>query len=178
MLHSAPSPEAPPEDSVRRAADLFQSAYRLQTMGMYAQAAALYRRSIEVRPTAEAHTYLGWTYRHEGKLDEAIAECKKAIALDAGMGNPYNDIGAYLIDREEFRAALPWLEQALACQRYASPHYAWYNLGRAYLALSEISLARACYRQALRAEPEYDLAREAIQRVQELVQARNRSVLP
>jgi len=53
----------------------------------------LYRRSIEVCPTAEAHTFLGWTYSFQGRLDEARAECLKAIEVDPHFGNPYNDIG-------------------------------------------------------------------------------------
>ena len=47
-----------------------------------------YRRSIEVHPTAEAHTYLGWTYSFQGKLDEAMAECMRAIEIDPEFGNP------------------------------------------------------------------------------------------
>ena len=34
-----------------------------------------------------------------GKLDEAIEECYKAIDRDPDFGNPYNDIGAYLIEK-------------------------------------------------------------------------------
>ena len=54
------------------------------------------KRSIEIPPTAEAHTYLGWTYSLQGKLDEATAECLRAIEIDPEFGNPYNDIGVYL----------------------------------------------------------------------------------
>jgi len=50
-------------------------------------------------------------------------------------------------------------------------------LGRAYLALGDLTLARACQREALKLAPDYTLAREAIRRVQELIQARNRAVL-
>ncbi|MBI4542990.1 MAG: hypothetical protein HY705_08170 [Gemmatimonadetes bacterium] len=32
------------------------------------------------------------------RLDEAIAECKRAIACDPGFGNPYNDIGVYVME--------------------------------------------------------------------------------
>lgn len=38
--------------------------------------------SCDIHPTAEGHTYLGWSMSMLGQLDEAIAECKKAIALD------------------------------------------------------------------------------------------------
>ena len=39
-------------------------------------------RRLELYPTAEAHTLLGWTYHFQGRLDDAIAECKRAIEID------------------------------------------------------------------------------------------------
>ena len=57
------------EDAARRAEELWQEAYRLQMAGELDRAIEAYRRSIEVHPTAEAHTYLGWTYSFQGKLD-------------------------------------------------------------------------------------------------------------
>src|SRR6058998_808616 len=90
-----------PNSRFEMARELFQNAYQLQMQGDFELAAQFYKRSIELHPTAEAHTFLGWTYHFQGKLDEAIAECKKAIAVDPTFGNPYNDIGAYRIERGE-----------------------------------------------------------------------------
>jgi tetratricopeptide (TPR) repeat protein len=69
----------------------------MHQQGRYEQAVELYRASIAARPTAEAHTYLGWSLGQLGRFEEAIAECRAAIAIDPGFGNPYNDIGAYLM---------------------------------------------------------------------------------
>ena len=177
QLPAEVSQQTTPAERTRQAAELFQSAYRLQSMGLVEEAVEMFRKSIETSPSAEAHTYLGRAYRLQGKFSDAIEECKAAIEIDPDFGNPHNDLGAYLVDRGEFSAAIPELERALECERYATPQYAWYNLGRAYLALGELSLARACQRQALRLAPDYTLAREAIRRVQELIQARNQAVL-
>ena len=125
-------------------------------------AVELYRRSLEVHPTAEAHTYLGWAYHFQGKIEQAIAECKKAIQADPEFGNPYNDIGAYLIEKGEYDAALPWLERALQSRRYDSYHYPHYNLGRVYMAKEMYLKARQHFEQALQISPEYTLAREAL----------------
>ena len=57
------------------------------------EAIRLFTRSLELLPTAEAYTFRGWAYSFEGRLDDAIEECRKAIATDPGFGNPYNDIG-------------------------------------------------------------------------------------
>jgi Tfp pilus assembly protein PilF len=129
-----------------------------------------YQKSIELHPTAEAHTFLGWTYRFQGKLDEAIEECKKAIAIDPTFGNPYNDIGAYLIERGEHDEAIPWLERATLSERYEAYHFPWYNLGRAYLAKELYTKARECFKKSLEIEPAYTAAAEALQKLRMLLQ--------
>src|SRR3989304_4816915 len=78
-----------------RAFELWQRAYELQEAGNLDGAIRLYQASIAECPTAEAHTFLGWTYSNQRRWDEAIAECKRAIACDPAFGNPYNDIGVY-----------------------------------------------------------------------------------
>lgn len=152
------------------AVKLFEDAYRLQMQGDLELAADLYKRSIEIFPTAEAYTFLGWTYRFQGRLDDAIAECKKAIELDPSFGNPYNDIGAYLIEKGLADEAVPWLEKATASGRYESYHYPWYNLGRVYVAKEMYRRARECFEQALDIEPDYELAREALKKLKLAVQ--------
>ncbi|MBI3604331.1 MAG: tetratricopeptide repeat protein, partial [Nitrospirae bacterium] len=76
------------EQDKREAWDYFQQAYERQMKGELEEAVTLYKRSIETHPTAEAHTFLGWTYSFMGKLDEAIEECHHAIAMDPEFGNP------------------------------------------------------------------------------------------
>jgi Tfp pilus assembly protein PilF len=159
-----------PNSRFEMAEELFQNAYRLQMQGDFDLAAQFYKRSIELHPTAEAHTFLGWTYHLQGKVDEAIEECRKAIAIDPAFGNPYNDIGAYLIERGEHDAAIPWLEKAIASQRYESYHYPWYNLGRVYASKEMYTKARECFLKALELEPRYSLASEALQKLRMLLQ--------
>jgi Tfp pilus assembly protein PilF len=92
----------------------------------------LYSQSIETFPTAEAYTFRGWAYCHFGRIDDAIAECKRAIAVDPEFGNPYNDIGAYLIAKGEFDEAIEWLEKAKTARKYEPRHFPFMNLGRLY----------------------------------------------
>lgn len=152
------------------AREMFQNAYRLQMEGELDLAVDLYRKSIELCPTAEAHTFLGWTYHFQGKIDEAIAECKKAIRIDPSFGNPYNDIGAYLIERGEFDEAIEWLEKAITSERYDAYHYAWYNLGRVYVKKEMYSKARDCFRKSAEIEPSYTQAGDALLRMKKLIQ--------
>ncbi len=150
------------KDCASLAYDLFHEAYERQMEGEFESAIELYQRSIETFPTAEAHTFLGWTYSFQGKLDEAIEECKKAIEIDPDFGNPYNDIGAYLIEKSRHEEAIPWLQKAASAKRYENCHFAHYNLGRAYIALELLNKAREEFERALKLHPEYQLATEAL----------------
>jgi tetratricopeptide (TPR) repeat protein len=152
------------------AEELFQKAYMLQMEGRLDLAVEMYQESINACPTAEAYTFLGWTYRFQGRLNDAIAECRKAIEVDPSYGNPYNDIGAYLIEQGKHEEAIPWLEQATESERYESYHYPWYNLGRAHAALEAYNRARECFTKALIIQPDYRLAEEALQKVRMLLQ--------
>lgn len=144
------------QDIMREQAQILTDrAFRHQMHGELGDAIALYRRSLAVYPTPEAHTYLAWAYSQMGRYDEAIAECEKAIAIDPGFGNPYNDIGAYLVELEQYEEAVPWLEQAAASPNYATPQFAYVNLGRAYEGLGEPYRALACYDRAQTIAPLY-----------------------
>ena len=43
------------------AVELYRQAYQLQMQGELDLAISLYKRSLELHPTAEAYTFLGWT---------------------------------------------------------------------------------------------------------------------
>ena len=144
---------------------LFQKAYEFQMASDFDSAEEYYRKSIDVYPTAEAYTFLGWTNSFQGKLDEAIAQCKKAIEIDPDFGNPYNDIGAYLIELGEYDEAIPWLEKAILAKRYEPRHYPHFNLGRIYLAKGMINKALEELGKSLDVCPDYVFAKEAIDKI-------------
>jgi Tfp pilus assembly protein PilF len=152
------------------AVHLFREAYASQMRGNLDEAVLLYKKSIEMLPTAEAYTFLGWTYRFQGKIQAAIEECKHAIMIDPTLGNPYNDIGAYLIDLGRPKEAVSWLERALRAARYEAYHYAWFNLGRAMLLTDQYSEAQRCFERALEIEPNYAIAAEALGNLKRLLQ--------
>ena len=147
------------ESSISKAQEYLEKAYKLQMNGRYEEAISNYKMSIEFFPTAEAHTFLGWAYSFLGDLDKAIEECKRAIEVDKDYGNPYNDIGSYLIQQGKYDEAITWLEIALKAKRYESPHYAHLNLGRAYELKGLWFEALEEYKTAMNAVPEYDLAK-------------------
>jgi tetratricopeptide (TPR) repeat protein len=118
---------------LEEATELWQEAYRHQVAGDLDGAIELYRRSIAVYPTAEAHTFLGWTYSFQGRLAEATRECLRAIEIDPDFGNPYNDIGVYLMQQGRLDEAISWLEKAKRAPRYEPRQFPYINLGRIHL---------------------------------------------
>jgi Tfp pilus assembly protein PilF len=156
-------------DRVAQAWELLQEAYRAQMEGDLDHAVELYRRSLTAHPTAEAHTFLGWTYHFQGKIGEAIEECKRAIEVDPDFGNPYNDIGAYLISLGRHDEAIPWLERAVEARRYEPRHFPHFNLGRVYVAKGMLTRAREEFQHALSIEPEYQLASQALENLRRML---------
>lgn len=139
----------------KQAQILWEKAYREQMQGKIADAILLYKRSIALYPTAEAYTFLGWAYSMIDLYDKAIALCKKAIEVDPAFGNPYNDIGAYLIELGRWEDAVPWLEEATTAPRYKTPEYAYMNLGRVYQHIGDFYQALIYYNRALTTAPLY-----------------------
>ncbi len=115
------------DQKIDRAVQILQKAYERQRAGDLQEAIRLYKASIEEHPTAEAHTYLGWTYSFQGRFDEAIEQCKIAITVDPQFGNPYNDIGS---------------------PRYEPRHFPYLNLFRVYLKLGQLDAAQREFEQA------------------------------
>ena len=139
----------------QRAEVAWQAGYVFHVLGDYERAVALFRASIDAHPTAEAHTFLGWSLSHMGHLKEAIAQCEIAIKLDPEFGNPYNDIGVYLIDLGRPEEAIPWLEKAIAAKRYCCYQFAHGNLGRILLAQGKVNEAKRSFERALEHDPNY-----------------------
>jgi tetratricopeptide (TPR) repeat protein len=151
-----------PEGRRRRAIELLEQAYREQMSGHLDEAIRLYQASLTHHPTAEAHTFLGWTYSFQGRFEDAIEECRKAIELDPQFGNPYNDIGSYLMQLGKLDAAIPWFERAIVAERYEPRHYPHCNLGRVYTAKGMLQRAIVEFEKALAIEPNYTYAQEAL----------------
>ena len=149
-------------EAFRRATELWQEAYRHQTAGELDRAIELYQDSIRVCPTAEAHTYLGWTYSFQGHLEEAEAECHKAIAIDPEFGNPYNDIGVYLMQRGRLDEAIPWLQRAKRAKRYEPRQFPYVNLGQIYMRQGHWQEAMREFEAAIRIAPDDASARKAL----------------
>jgi Tfp pilus assembly protein PilF len=154
-----------PPDTPDDAQQAFREGYEAQMGGRLQEAVEHYRRSIAIHPTAEAHTFLGWALSFLGHPDEAIAECRTAIDVDPAFGNPYNDIGAYLIELGREAEAITWLERAKHAARYEPRHYPYFNLARVYVRQHKVHEAIRELQQAIAIEPRYTVARRELHRL-------------
>ncbi|HKZ80322.1 MAG TPA: tetratricopeptide repeat protein [Pyrinomonadaceae bacterium] len=151
------------------ARQLFQEGYEAQLNQNYEKAIELYKRSIETYPTAEAHTFLGWVYSFQNRFDEAIAECLEAIRVDETLGNPYNDIGSYLLAKGDSYGCVRWFKRALFAPRYDSYAFPHFNLGRVYETRRKYLHAARHYGLALEQQPNFAEAATALRRMQGLL---------
>jgi Tfp pilus assembly protein PilF len=156
-------------DARTRALELWNEAMRFHMKQDLEQAVELYTRSIEVFPTAEAYTFRGWAFEGMGRIDDAIAECHRAIEIDPGFGNPYNDIGAYLIAKNQLDEAVPWLEKAKTAPRYDPRHYPFMNLGRIYAAKGMVKRAIDEFERALELAPDEPFCVSALAQLRALL---------
>ena len=147
------------------AIELWEQGYQRQMENDLDGAERLYRQSLELHPTAEAWTFLGWIASWRGDTEQAIADCHRAIEADSTFGNPYNDIGAYLIELGRAEEAIPWLRRATEAPRYQARVYPWTNLGRVYERLGRFKEAIEHYRKAVELEPRYAPAIQALDRL-------------
>jgi len=153
------------KEKIELATEYFNKAYQLHISGNIKEAIEAYKKSINYYPTPKAHTFLGWAFSLNGKFEEAIDECKIAIDLNPDYGNPYNDIGSYLINLEQFDEAIYWFEKAIEALDYEPRYYPYYNLGRIYEKKGDWYSALHHYAEALKLNPNYELARNAFIRL-------------
>ena len=157
------------EEQKKLALELWNAGYQRHLQNDLEGAIDFYNRSIQIWPTAEAYTFRGWAYERMGRIDDAIAECRKAIEIDPDYGNPYNDIGAYLIAKGELDDAIPWLERAKQAARYEPRHFPYLNLGRLYAAKGMITAAAAEFARALEIEPNDQASMQLLARLRAML---------
>jgi Tfp pilus assembly protein PilF len=151
--HAGSRISAVEDGPVERALELWRLGTARLLSGSLAEAVECFTRSLAAHPTAEAYTFRGWAYSFEGRLDDAIEECRRAIAVDPAFGNPYNDIGCYLLQQGRPDEAVAWFEKAKTAARYEPRHYPYLNLGRLRAARGELAEAVAEFEGALAENP-------------------------
>lgn len=140
--------------SERRATQLIETGLASVSSGDLRAARADFEAAAGLYPSAEAFTFWGWMEHHLGDPARAIELCKQAIELDPDFGNPYNDIGSYLVALGRADEAIPWFEKAIGAARYEPRQFPHLNLGRLYLSRRELGKALEHFQAALEFVPD------------------------
>ncbi len=148
---------------------LFRLGYENQLRGDIQKAIDCYQRSLETSPSPEVHTFLGWAYSFLGWYDQAIEECQKAIELEPEFGNPWNDIGAYLIEKGNYDEAVFYLKKATRTKNYTTYCYPHYNLSRIWIQKGLLNKAIAELYKSLQADPSFPPAINTLNHILKLV---------
>ena len=93
---------------------------------------------------------LGLTYMEKDRLDLAIAHFKKAVELKQDWPNALNNLSTAYLKTKQWDLAIAHLERLSHDLLYATPHYAYLNLGWAYYNKADFDKAEKYYRDALR----------------------------
>ena len=101
------------EFTAKRSDDLFMRGIVAVEIGDYVTALNEFRASCYVQRSADALTHWGWMEHNLGDTDKAIDLCKDAIGIDPDYGNPYNDIGSYLVSLGRTDEAIVWFGLSL-----------------------------------------------------------------
>lgn len=154
-----------------RARTLVEDGKHMISEGDLDGAIGYFQKSLERKPNAEGYTYLGWVLSLKGQFDEAIELCKKAICIDSKFGNPFNDIGSYLIQKSQFEDAIPWLQEAKLKPKYEPRHFPYVNLGRIYSELGRIDEAIEEFEGALEFAPGHPEIEKVLEQLENIKSA-------
>ena len=121
--------------------------------GRNEEAIAWIGRAIAVEPNAAEYSHLGEAYRAMGRLDDAVASYRQALALQPDYSEAHNNLGNVLRDRGALNEAIAEYQHAVRLKPdFAKAHN---NLGLALASRGEFEEAAAAHRRALEIQPAY-----------------------
>lgn len=127
--------------------------------GKTTQALGELLKAVELDPeNPTVRNLLGIVYLEKGLPQQAVEAFKKALELNPKYVEVYNNLGTAYLRTDRIPEAVDQFTRALENPLYATPHFAYYNRGQAYLALKDYGRARRDFTEALRLSPRYSLA--------------------
>jgi tetratricopeptide (TPR) repeat protein len=108
-----------------------------------------------------AHS-LALAYRDLGAFDRAIEEFRRALALKEDFPQLVNNMGVTYMLMGRLDEAISCFVKAAGTIFYATPHYAFLNLGLAYYQKGDYRRAISYYKEALEIDSSFVMAYENI----------------
>jgi len=140
----------------------------LVELARYAEAEQALVRALDLCPP-EKRSYplsqMGHMFREAGDYNLAAEWYRRAIDADPGDATYYIFLGALLAKRGHFQEAEEAHRIAIKCAEGCIDE-AYLNLGFVLRALERFVEAAECFREAIRLDPEYRIARRALRDVE------------
>ncbi|MCB0412201.1 MAG: tetratricopeptide repeat protein [Bdellovibrionales bacterium] len=138
------------QDSYRAELHL-QIGTSLMSQGQYPRAMAELLKAQELDPkNPVVQNNLGLSYLVRGRLKEAEQHLRKAVELNPKYTEARNNLGRILLDEHKYTEAAKELKLAALDLTYPNPASPLANLGEAYFALKQYSLARKTLAESIR----------------------------
>lgn len=150
----------------RTADDELTARMYVHTAGLFAEqgewdrALDLVRRSVELRPTGDAHYFEARVLARLGRPDERMAALEKALALEPRHVSSRVAYAVELIRRERFEEGETHLLQAML--DYPLYPKTYFNYGMLAQQMGDAETARSNFERAIRLDPNYTLARRGL----------------
>jgi tetratricopeptide (TPR) repeat protein len=127
--------------------------------GVFRNAETLWRDTIAKNPGSwMAQHNLGLVYENEGRLDSAVAQYRRAIAIEASLETSHYNLATLLVKQGKLDEGQKEFEEALRIR----PDYvdAWNNLGNVFHSRGDLAGSVIRYRRALACDAGYLPARK------------------
>lgn len=90
-----------------------------------------------------------------GEVEAADRHFRRAVELDPKDSQALNNYGAFLCRLKRTEEGIEMLERALANPLYATPEYAWSNIGQCRRQAGQLEAAEAALRKAVQINPRH-----------------------
>lgn len=149
--HSASPAHEEPTDNTRAAQVNVQLGLGYLQRGHKQAAMEKLQRALEFDPnSALAHHAYALLQDVLGETEEADRHFRRAIELDPKDSEALNNYGAYLCRHKQTEEGIGMLERALANPLYATPEFAWANIGQCRRQAGQPAAAETALEKALK----------------------------
>ncbi|MGK0673718.1 MAG: type IV pilus biogenesis/stability protein PilW [Halothiobacillaceae bacterium] len=153
---SSPSREESTDNAARAAQVNVQLGLGYLQRGQKRAAAEKLARALEQDPKSALVQHANALLQDVlGETEAAERYFRRAIELDPKDSEVHNNYGAFLCRHKRFDEGVAMLEQALANPLYATPEFAWSNIGLCRRQAGQLESAEAALRKAVQINPRH-----------------------
>jgi len=147
-------------------------AHALFNLERYEEVVEAVDRSLSLDPdphtTPPRHVLKGRAYREMGRVEDALAQYERALAVDPGYRTALEQLATERFGQERYTEALELLRRL--AEAYPDNAQYHYNIGAALYFLGEFEQALGAFERALAANPALEAARDSVERLRQVLE--------